>query len=218
MGLFRKSPPKAAPTDPDSIQAQLESLRRRIESTEVDQSHLGARVVALDDITADLSGHRSDTGWNAQLGELTRQLTEIQQRTAELQQHADARLAALRDEIDELRSASSTALDPRLTTLEERLSTTDATATDTATRLAALDERLTNVSTELANQIGELGSDIDAIADLPGTSPAATGGGERIEALAIGQTKLASEQARYEIAFREDLATLAEQIRRANGR
>ena len=43
-------------------------------------------------------------------------------------------------------------------------------------------------------------------------------GAQRIEALATGQTKLASEQARYEIAFRADLAALAEQIRRSSGR
>src|ERR1700712_3126324 len=119
MGLFRKSPPRTDPTDLESIQAQLESLQRRMESTEVDQSHLGARVVALDDITADLAGNRGDTGWSAQLGELGRQLTQIQHRTAELQQHADERHAALRTEVDELRSAASGELDPRLTTLEE---------------------------------------------------------------------------------------------------
>ena len=35
-----------------------------------------------------------------------------------------------------------------------------------------------------------------------------------VEQLRTGQVKLANEQARYEIAFRQDLAALAEQVRR----
>ena len=34
---------------------------------------------------------------------------------------------------------------------------------------------------------------------------------------AAARSKLANEQARYEIAFRQDLAALAEQLRRGNG-
>jgi hypothetical protein len=36
--------------------------------------------------------------------------------------------------------------------------------------------------------------------------------------LKASQVKLASEQARYEITFREDLAALAEQVRQLRGR
>ncbi|HEX4980450.1 MAG TPA: hypothetical protein VFV63_02080 [Ilumatobacteraceae bacterium] len=78
-------------------------------------------------------------------------------------------------------------------------------------RLEALDRRITTVSTELANQLGELSDDIDTL-------------GKRSEAEAIdeatlvelrdAQTRLASEQARYQIAFRQDLAEIAERWRR----
>ena len=78
-------------------------------------------------------------------------------------------------------------------------------------RLEALDRRITTVSTELANQLGELSDDIDTL-------------GKRTEAEAIdeatlvelrdAQTRLASEQARYQIAFRQDLAEIAERWRR----
>ena len=54
---------------------------------------------------------------------------------------------------------------------------------------------MTAVSTELANQLTELGHDIDGTHE--------------------GQVKLANEQARYQIAFREDLARLAEETQRA---
>ena len=38
---------------------------------------------------------------------------------------------------------------------------------------------------------------------------------ELVDQLRVGQVKLANEQARYEIAFRQDLAMLAEQVKRS---
>jgi hypothetical protein len=78
-----------------------------------------------------------------------------------------------------------------------------------ANRLAALDARVTSVSTELANQITELGNDLDALDNRP---PHAAPDGAVIDELRDGQVRLANEQARYQIAFREDLALLAEQV------
>ena len=79
-----------------------------------------------------------------------------------------------------------------------------------AEQLAALDARVTSVATELANQLTELGHDIDALGErppAPGTDAAVVG------ELRDGQVRLATEQARYQIAFREDLARLAEQLK-----
>lgn len=81
-----------------------------------------------------------------------------------------------------------------------------------ASKLADLDARVSAVSTELANQVTELGSDIESLA---AREPAAGGADEVvIGELRDGQNRLANEQARYQIAFREDLARLAEQVRR----
>jgi len=107
--------------------------------------------------------------------------------------------------------------------LAERLAANDAAVRATTEQLSTLEQRITSVSVELANQINELGSDIDALAALPagastgGTEPGSlsTLSDEVLDALRSAQVRLASEQARYEIAFREDLAALAEQIRRA---
>lgn len=83
---------------------------------------------------------------------------------------------------------------------------------DLANKLAQLDARVSAVSTELANQVSELGNDIET---LTAREPAADGGDDvRIGELRDGQARLANEQARYQIAFREDLARLAEQLRR----
>ena len=87
-----------------------------------------------------------------------------------------------------------------------------------ASKLADLDARVTSVSTELANQIAELGNDLDALDNRP--PDAAPDGaavpqrGAALDELHDGQVRLANEQARYQIAFREDLARLAEQLRR----
>ena len=70
-----------------------------------------------------------------------------------------------------------------------------------ADRIATLDARITSISTELANQLTELSGEADA----------ATAAADAIRA---GQERLANEQARYQIAFRQDLAELAERLRR----
>jgi len=88
-----------------------------------------------------------------------------------------------------------------------------------AERMATLDHRMTNVSVELANQLTELSSDLDVLleaaddpdADATDYSAAVT---LAIEAVQNSTERLAAEQARYQITFREDLAELAERLRR----
>lgn len=79
-----------------------------------------------------------------------------------------------------------------------------------AAQLDALDARLTAVSGELAAQLGELGSELDTLHRGDGAAVDE----ETIESLRDGQLRLANEQVRYQIAFREDLARLADQLRR----
>jgi hypothetical protein len=75
-------------------------------------------------------------------------------------------------------------------------------------RLDAVDARITSISTELANQITELSGDVESIAkEHPPTD-------DIVMEMRDAQVKLASEQARYQIAFREDLADLAERLKR----
>ena len=109
---------------------------------------------------------------------------------------------------DELRS--------QIGQLAERMTSNDTEARAVREHMALLDQRLTNVSTELANQISELGSDIDGLGQRVPEIVDGSVSDEVVEALRGGQVKLANEQARYEIAFRQDLAALAEQLRRGN--
>ena len=62
----------------------------------------------------------------------------------------------------------------------------------------------------LAHQINELGRDVDTLADLPSARDGAV-----LDRLSAAQTALANEQARQQIALREDLAVLADQFRRS---
>ena len=78
-------------------------------------------------------------------------------------------------------------------------------------KLSTLDDRVTAVSTELANQLTELGGEIDALASRPPSEPTDP---EQLAAVKEGQVRLANEQARYQIAFREDLARLARELMR----
>ena len=99
----------------------------------------------------------------------------------------------------------------KLAWLEDRPVAGDRRLDELAAKLGELDARVTSVSTELANQVSELGHDIDSLAgDRNGASPAEA----VLVELRDGQVRLASEQARYQIAFREDLARLAEQLPR----
>ena len=78
-----------------------------------------------------------------------------------------------------------------------------------ADRLDEVDARITSISTELANQITELSGDVEGIAkEHPPMDYIVT-------EMRDAQIRLANEQARYQIAFREDLADLAERLRRA---
>jgi chromosome segregation ATPase len=167
--------------------------------------------------------------------ELIGRLDELQQRVAsidslhsqietlttrlEQQQAAAAPFAAEVAPTDAAASAAAqTALAEQaaqLAQLAERVAATDAAARLATEQVGGIDQRLSNISQELANQISELGRDIDSLADQPATAGSAVSD-ETIEALRASQVKLAAEQARYEIAFREDLAALAEQIRRGN--
>ena len=77
-----------------------------------------------------------------------------------------------------------------------------------AERLTEFDARITAVSTELANQISELGTELSTLG-----RPTADGEQTSLDGLREAQTRLAAEQARYQIAFRQDLAELADRLR-----
>jgi predicted nucleic acid-binding Zn-ribbon protein len=104
-----------------------------------------------------------------------------------------AELVALRDHVEQQNSA---------------LASERATAVSIADRIAALEGRVSGMGSELSRQLHELGSEIEELskrADEAGVM-------EVVDALKAAQVRLATEQARYEITFRQDLAALANQL------
>lgn len=93
-------------------------------------------------------------------------------------------------------------------------------------QLALLDHRITSVATELAAQVDELGNEIGALEATATRQVGAAGDAERTDTtpasvdpevvaqLRAAQERLAAEQARYQIAFREDLAELSDRLGR----
>jgi hypothetical protein len=118
-------------------------------------------------------------------------------------------------EIDQL-----TALPVQVAAIAEQVATTSADAAAARELAASLEARVAQVGTELANQLAELGREMDSLAARPfePTKPPLPTSEAVVEQLRESQVRLANEQARYEIAFREDLATLAEQVRLLRGR
>lgn len=160
----------------------------------------------------------------AEVAALTQRLDTTEQSRATLEQ----RLAALdtvdgrMQVVDQLaaqlaelssKAAATTNGPSEVGQLAERLATLDHALRATTEQLATVEQRITSISIELANQINELGNDVDALASAPAAAPGQMSN-DALDSLRTAQVRLASEQARYEIAFRQDLAALAEQIRR----
>ena len=91
----------------------------------------------------------------------------------------------------------------------DRLDSVTATSEKVAADIRQLDDRIVHMGREFANQIHELGTGIDKLEKHADTVSA-----EAVAELHAVQARLAAEQVRYEIAFRQDLAELADQLRR----
>ena len=105
--------------------------------------------------------------------------------------------------------AELVALRSEVTKRANELSLVTASINTLEQRLTLFDQRLSATSAEMSNQLHELGFEIQALIDKQ-EDPASLAA---LEQLRINQTRIANEQARYEIAFRQDLAMLAEIIR-----
>ena len=75
-------------------------------------------------------------------------------------------------------------------------------------RIAALETRISSMGSELSRQLHEIGTEIDELSKRADDTAVI----EVIDTLRNAQIRLAQEQARYEITFRQDLASLANQL------
>lgn len=172
----------------------------------------------------------------ARLADLAVVATDAAERAAaggQLDEETAARIAAVETQAAaaEIQAAAAEAqarsADERASSAAEQAATADERATSADERAAAVGERvdvvdgrLTQVATELANQLTELSGEIDAAATTGGGQPPGIVDQsvgldpELVEELIDAQERLANEQARYQIAFRQDLADLADRLKR----
>jgi archaellum component FlaC len=94
----------------------------------------------------------------------------------------------------------------------EQLAIEKEMARTIADRLVSLDTRVSSMGSELSRQFQELGGEIEQLAKEVQNS----GVNEIVDTIKSSQTRLANEQARYEITFRQDLAALADKLLRRN--
>ncbi len=193
MGLFKKRA-----TDPDEI----ERLKAEIAS-------MGARLQASDDAKGELDSAvqglmtRLETATPPPPEPPPRPTPDVKTVASVEVDKLNAKIERLSARLDEKSAEPTTGVDAaeleQFTARIERISE----------RIDDVDQRVSSISTELANQITELSGDIETIG---GQTPPTD---EIVDGLRDAQTRLAGEQARYQIAFRQDLAELADRLRRA---
>lgn len=114
----------------------------------------------------------------------------------------EASIAALTAEIEALRG--------ELTSHGVRADHTSTSVESITERLSRLESTVTGLGAELSRQLHELGSDLESLVEKVDDDSTA----KLVESVKAAQVRLANEQARYEIAFRQDLAALAESLKR----
>ncbi len=201
---------------------ELDLLQQRVAGVESLHQRMGEldnveeRLATVDGLAAQLQQLNARVAAQAELGG---QLSGLRDRIAQI---TDQPRGTMDDEVREqieligARLRAHDEMQAQVRELVDRAASNDTEARAVRDHMALLDQRLTNVSTELANQLGELGRDIDGLGQRLPEMAEGTVSEEVVDALRGGQVKLANEQARYEIAFRQDLATLAELLRQGH--
>jgi DNA repair exonuclease SbcCD ATPase subunit len=201
---------------------EIDTLHQRVAGVEALHDRVGEidnvdqRLASIDGLAMQLQQLNARVAAQAEFGG---QLSALRDRVGQLGDQPRGSDDDIRLQLQEIgeRLRSTDELQAQVRQLMERAGSNDTEARAVREHMALLDQRLTNVSTELANQLSELGRDIDGLGQRIPEVADGTVSDEVVDALRGGQVKLANEQARYEIAFREDLAALAEQLRRNRG-
>lgn len=125
---------------------------------------------------------------------------------------------ASRTEVDELR-AQVERLTAHIASLTDSQTTSTRRHDEVVGRLDSLDARITQIGSEVTHQLTELSGDIDSLGRRTDAIDGEMGRlgslPDVVDEVRTDQVRLASEQARYEIAFRQDLAEIAERVQRS---
>ena len=200
MGLFKKK--STEPSEIDRLKNQIAAMAARLEESDAAKAQLGDQIQGL-------ATRLDNTPTPApppppQPTVDVSEFTAVRSTLESVVEQLEAERAAVPEPTVDPEAFES--VSRQVNTIAERVEHVDAIQTQVRTiveRIDQLDARITSVSHELANQITELSGDIEANGADSETAAMA-------EQLRDAQVRLAKEQARYQIAFRQDLAHLAD--------
>lgn len=200
MGLFKKR--SNEPSETERLKQQVASMAARLDATDAAKNELGDQITGIVNrleatATPPPAPPPPPTVHPDEFRALVLRVTDLGQRF-----NTESEAAAT-PTVDPEEFA---AVGSEVRSIAERLTeigTVSAQVQQITDRIDQLDARITSISTELANQITELSGELDQ----RGSGEPAT---DVVEHLRDAQVKLANEQARYQIAFRQDLANLAD--------
>ena len=214
MGLFKK---RADPAEMERLRAEIQTMGQRLSAADAAKQQLDERLQGIQQrldtpLTSPPAEPPPKPGGvdQAEVDQLRSDMLRLSTRIDErpVAPTVDpAELVAVREEVGRLTERLDEQPEPVATTDAAELAEVRETMERLTRRLDEVDARITAISTELANQISEISNDVEAIG---GDGPPAD---EVVDELREAQTRLANEQARYQIAFRHDLADLAERLR-----
>lgn len=203
------------------LDAENERLNRQVGSVEQRMGEVATQL-ASEPATPDASSSTSTDADADALAELHRQLEAL---TVALQsqqaQIADVALVAT-DAAERTAEADTRMLGFATPTPPSPVDRTpppeDAEAKrqlgQLAEKVSAIDARVNQVSLELTNQLTELSSDLERAGEPTETTELIERITAQLHDVTGGQERLANEQARYAIQFRQDLAELADRLRK----
>jgi chromosome segregation ATPase len=199
-----------------------------VEAVRAEIQQLGALASRIDDLSNSLSTKKTtlpppdSAPVHDIVAVLQQQVDELSEALARQREHiADIAIVAT-----DTAERTDTALSDMRASIETGAGTHELDAEtrrqlgQLAEKVGVIDSRVNQVSLELTNQLTELSNDIDRAGDRSNDETGADVTEaidelvERLDELTSGQERLAGEQARYAIAFRNDLAELADRLRR----
>jgi small-conductance mechanosensitive channel len=213
MGLFKKR------TDPDEmarLRAEIERMGARLAAADAEKREFHEQLQRLNADVEQQASRITATPAEASLDELREQLLKLDRRIDEQLVIAAgspgvdaAAVETLRETVERLSQRFDVPLTeapaPPPPPPETDLADMSRELGRLAERLDDVERRIVSISKELAHQIDELGSEIHAGDGAPPS--------DAVDELRRAQVDLAAEQARYQIAFREELAQLADRLR-----
>ena len=198
----------ASAADVELIQIELARMNGLASHVEQLREHVAAHQLAV--ATNGDAATREQAALQARLEELAAALARQQEQIADVALVATDAAERTDTALDEVRTSMQADATPdRDIEAEIR-----AHVGQLAEKLGAVDSRVNQVSVELTNQLTELSGDLDRASARSDALDMIEQLTAQLDHVTSGQERLANEQARYAIQFREDLAELADRLRR----